>query len=148
MLWDKLYRLSCDLAPDGAALLSEADVVLPLDNLSDTQYGEFDFHILECDWERLILSLALDQTSALVEQLVSTSCGGEVASFGSWSGFNQVDVLWNMFPNPCRVGCRSTIDEAENLVGATLEFYMLRSQCFPDFLVCIWNGGQVRMRTK
>ena len=108
----ELDRLPCDLAPNGATFLGEADVVLLLDNLPDTQDGEFDFHILECYWERLVLCLPFDHTSAFVEQLVSASCSGEVASFGSWSGFDQVGVLWKVFPNRCRIACRSTVDEA------------------------------------
>ena len=47
----ELDRLSCDLAPGGAAFLSEADILLPLDNLSDAQCGKFDLHVLESHWE-------------------------------------------------------------------------------------------------
>ena len=81
-------RLSGDLALDGATLLGESDVVLLLDDLPDTQDGQLDFHILECHWEWLVLHLTVDQTSALVDQLLSTSGGSVVALFRGWRGYD------------------------------------------------------------
>ena len=83
----ELDRLPCDLGPDGATLLGEADIVLLLDDLPHTHDWEFDFYILECQWEQLVLHMAFDETSALVDQLVSARSGGEVASFRSWGGY-------------------------------------------------------------
>ena len=124
----ELHGLPINLAPDGAILLGEVYIVLLLDDLPDTQDGEFDFHIIECHWERLVLHLAFDQTSAFVEPFVSAGSGGEVVSFRSWGGSDLVDILWNMFPNPCRVDRGPTVDKAEDLIGAALEFHRLGSQ--------------------
>ena len=53
--------LPCDPALDGATFLGEADIVLFLDNLPDTQDGEFDFHILERHWELVKPDLTVQQ---------------------------------------------------------------------------------------
>ena len=135
-------RLPCDLIPDGATLLVESDVILFLDDRPDTQNGEFHLHVFECYWERLVLHLAVDHTSALVDQLLSTSGGSIVASFRGCRGHDLISTLWEMPFNPCCVDRGPIVDEAQHLIGAALEFHWLGSQCLPDLLIRIRDCGQ------